>query len=83
MTPDESARIAPSPPGAEPRERLGTFDFRVQNKIFATLPMPGWMRIRLGPERIRALISIDPETRVANPGAWGEGGSIWIALDRI
>jgi predicted DNA-binding protein (MmcQ/YjbR family) len=83
VTPDEAARIALSLPGAEQHEHHGTTDFRVRNKIFATLPMPGWMTLRLDPEHARAPINTNPETFVAHPGAWGERGWIRVALDRI
>jgi hypothetical protein len=71
--------LALSLPEAEEKSHFGHPDFRVRNKIFATL----W------PSEKRAVLKLDPETQASAlaaapeafsaPGGWGARG--WTAVD--
>ena len=56
-------------------------DFRVREKIFATLLADeSWGVIMLTPEQQAVLVSNDPATFVPAKGAWGRAGSTQVFL---
>lgn len=81
MTPDEFREIALSFPGAEERSHMGHPDFRVKNKIFATLGYPddSWGMAALTPAQQQEFLRIDPAFSPVT-GKWGERGATHITL---
>src|ERR1700733_3781732 len=75
-------RIALLLPGAEESSHMGSPDFRVGGRIFATLAMAdkGYGNLMLTPE-LQAEFGADaPEIFLAIPGGWGRTGSTHIIL---
>jgi hypothetical protein len=73
-------RLALALPEAVERSHFARPDFRVHNKIFATLPPDGHtVVLRLAPANVDALVSANPAT------FWNEWRGRWlgIRLDRI
>lgn len=62
---------------------MGTADFRVRGRVFATFPRPGRMGLRLDPAEQAAVLATAPATFAAAAGAWGRQGWTLVALDRI
>jgi len=58
---------------------MGHTDFRVCNKIFASLPKPGQVAMKIAPENLDALVRSDPETF---KDVWG-GRWLGVNLDRV
>jgi len=82
MTPNQFRRIALSLPAAQEGAHMGTADFRVGGKIFATLGNPGAASgvIGLTPDQQALLIETTPEVFVAVPGGWGARGWTRVRL---
>jgi len=73
-------RLALALPEAFESSHFSRPDFRVHNKIFATLPSDGkTVVLRLAPANVEALISVDPVA------FWNEWRGRWLGvrLDRI
>ncbi len=80
ITPALVRRIALALPEAFESSHFSRPDFRVRNKIFATLPLDGQtVVLRLAPANVDSLISADP---VAFWNEW-RGRWVGIRLDRI
>src|SRR5438445_9123956 len=80
ITPALVRRLALALPEAVERSHFSRPDFRVHNKIFATLPPDGQtVVLRLAPANVDALISADPTA------FWNEWRGRWlgIRLDRV
>ena len=58
---------------------MGHADFRVCNKIFASLPKPGQVAMKIAPENLDALVRSDAETF---KDVWG-GRWLGVNLDRV
>ena len=73
MSPSQFRRIALSLPGASEGAHMGTADFRVGNKIFATLGNPDAASgvIGLTPDQQALLIETTPKVFSPVPGGWG------------
>jgi hypothetical protein len=84
MTADEFRRIALSLPEASERSHMDHPDFRVRNKIFATLGYPdgAWGMVKLSPEQQELFMRVDPAF-APSKGAWGRQGSTVVRLDAI
>ena len=68
---DEAVRLtALSLPGAIERDHHGIPSFRVSNKIFATLPAPGLLRVFVDEESVRAAVAEHPT--VCSEVRWGQ-----------
>ena len=82
MTTQEFRRMALCLPETTERSHMSHPDFRVCNKIFATLGYPddGWGMVKLTPEQQKAFMQAEPE--VFNPcsGAWGRRGATNVYL---
>ncbi|HEV7700600.1 MAG TPA: MmcQ/YjbR family DNA-binding protein [Pyrinomonadaceae bacterium] len=80
MTADEFRAIALGFPGAEEKSHMNHPDFRVGNKIFATLndDLTKGMA-QFDAERQEEYIALDPSFHPA-AGAWGRNGSTMITL---
>ncbi|HEY0701993.1 MAG TPA: MmcQ/YjbR family DNA-binding protein, partial [Candidatus Acidoferrales bacterium] len=82
MTGNEFRRIALSFPGAEEKEHMDHPDFRVGNKIFATLNYPDKTRgmVKLFPDQQQQMTQADPAMFEPVPGGWGKGGATRVHL---
>jgi len=85
MTPDEFRKIALSFEGAEERSHMDHPDFRVHEKIFATLGYPDlrYAMVKLHPEQQQNFVDSNPEGFAPVKGAWGRKGSTSVLLDRV
>jgi hypothetical protein len=82
MTADAFRRTALALPGAIESEHMHHPDFRVGNRIFATLDAPdaGWGMVKLPPDEQQKLLEAMPETFRPATGAWGRQGSTLVRL---
>jgi hypothetical protein len=79
VTEKKVGEIALSLPGAHQGQHFTTIDFRVNNKIFCSLPAKGRMGMRIAPDEQAALIAEDPQTFSPASGAWGKQG--WTVVE--
>jgi hypothetical protein len=80
MTPDAFRKLALAFPGAEEKSHLGKADFRVRNKIFATLPDGETGVVKLTREQQETMVAAEPKIFSAVKGGWGFQGWTRIAL---
>jgi hypothetical protein len=84
MTTEGFRRAALALPGAMENVHMKHPDFRVGNRIFATLGYPdgSWGMVKLPPEEQHRLIQSMPETFKPAAGAWGRQGSTMVRLEK-
>ena len=82
MTVADFRRIALSLEGAEEGSHMGSPDFRVSGRIFATLASQklGYGNLMLTPELQADFVREAPEIFVPIAGGWGKNGSTHIVL---
>ena len=82
MTPDDFRRIALSLEGAEEGSHMGSADFRVGGRIFATLAAQaqGYGNLMLTPEVQAAFVAEAPEAFIPIAGGWGRNGATHLKL---
>jgi hypothetical protein len=82
MTPADFKRLALSLEGAEEGSHMGSVDFRVGKRIFATLAAVklGYGNLMLTPEMQCDLVSEMPEVFLPIPGGWGKNGATHMRL---
>lgn len=82
MTAAEFRRLALSLPEAVESSHMGHPDFRVTNKIFATLDYPtrGSGVVMLTPDQQDLFVRAEPAAFAAVKGAWGRRGSTTVRL---
>jgi YjbR len=82
MTAAQFRRLALGLPEAVESSHFAHPDFRVRNKIFATLgyPDPLWGMVKLTPEQQEELLRVAPETFRLAAGTWGPSGSTLVLL---
>jgi hypothetical protein len=82
VTPATFRRIALSLPEAREAAHMGHPDFRVRNKIFASLGSPdrGWGTVKLTPEQQEVLLAAEPAMFKPAAGAWGRRGWTKVRL---
>jgi hypothetical protein len=82
MTPDDFRRIALSFPGAEESSHMGSADFRVGGRIFATLASvdKGYGNLQLTLEQQALFVEELPEIFLPISGGWGRMGMTHIVL---
>jgi len=82
MTPDDFRRIALSLEGAEEGSHMGSADFRVGGRIFATLASQnkGYGNLMLTPEQQAVFVEESPEMFLPVAGGWGRMGATHIRL---
>jgi hypothetical protein len=82
MTAQEFRRMALKLDGATAQTHMGHPDFRVANKIFATLGYPGrgWGMVKLTPEQQELFVRSLPKAFMPVKGAWGRAGATNVAL---
>ena len=85
MTAAGFRRLALRLPEAVEQAHMGHPDFRVGNKIFATLGYPdrGWGMVKLTPDQQEALIAAAPAAFTQVKGAWGERGATNVRLSKV
>jgi hypothetical protein len=78
-------RLALGLPEASEAAHMGHPDFRVRNKIFATLGSPdkGWGMVKLTPEQQEILLGAEPDAFKPAAGAWGRSGSTLVRLAAV
>src|SRR4051794_17572275 len=83
MTVDEFRDLALNMPEAVEVGHMGHPDFRVRNKIFATLGYPddGWAMLKLAPEQQEQLVDDEPDVFVPVKGGWGRKGATNVNLE--
>jgi hypothetical protein len=76
-------RIALSMEGVEESSHMGNPDFRVGNRIFATLAAAklGYGNIMITPEQQAAFVEEMPEVFIPVKGGWGRNGATHIRLE--
>ncbi len=82
MTPTDFRRIALSLEGAEEGSHMGSPDFRVGGRIFATLAAQaqGYGNLMLSPEQQQAFVAEAPDVFIPVPGGWGRNGATHLKL---
>jgi len=82
MNTNDFRRIALSLKGAEESSHMGSPDFRVGGRIFATLASQkqGYGNLMLTPEQQAAFVEELPEVFLPIPGGWGRMGMTHICL---
>ena len=82
MDAEDFRRIALSFEGAEESSHMGSPDFRVGGRIFATLASQrqGYGNLKLTPEQQAAFVEELPEVFLPIPGGWGRMGMTHIRL---
>jgi hypothetical protein len=83
--PADFRRTALNLPEAVEGAHMGHPDFRVRNKIFASLGVPdaGWGMVKLTPEQQEVLMASEPQAFKPAAGAWGRRGSTHVRLAAI
>jgi hypothetical protein len=84
MTPTDFRRLALSLPGAVEKAHMGHPDFRVGNRIFATLGYPDstYGTVMVKPDDQTVLIARHPRAFTVVNGAWGRAGATSVKLSR-
>jgi hypothetical protein len=82
MTPSDFRRIALSLEGAEEGSHMGSADFRVGGRIFATLAAQaqGYGNLMLTPEQQAMFVAEAPDIFIPIPGGWGRNGATHLKL---
>jgi len=82
MTANQFRRIALSLPETAEGAHMDHPDFRVSNKIFATLAYPDeeWGMVKLTPEQQQSFMRDDPKVFDPCSGAWGQRGATNVRL---
>ena len=81
MIADEFRKLAMSLPEAEEKSHFGKADFRVRNKIFATLLDSSAGVVKLRPDQQEVMISAEPKIFSAIRGGWGNQG--WTRVELV
>ena len=74
MTKESLRRLALALPGAEEKSHFGKADFRVRDKIFASLKDDRTGVIKLTPEEQSVMVDAEPRIFQPIPGGWGRKG---------
>ncbi|HEY1897137.1 MAG TPA: MmcQ/YjbR family DNA-binding protein [Terracidiphilus sp.] len=82
MTPSDFRRIALSLEGAEEGSHMGSPDFRVGGRIFATLAAQaqGYGNLMLTPEQQALFVAEEPGVFLPVHGGWGRNGATHLKL---
>jgi hypothetical protein len=85
MTAAQFRRLALGLPETVESSHFSHPDFRVRNRVFATLgyPDPRCGMVRLTPEQQKELVRVAPESFRPAAGAWGRSGSTIVLLSTI
>jgi hypothetical protein len=85
MDADDFRRIALSLPGAEESSHMGQPDFRVGDRIFATLAAQhlGYGNLMLTPEQQADFVAEMPDVFIPVRGGWGRNGATHVRLATV
>ncbi|HVH10365.1 MAG TPA: hypothetical protein VM736_11260 [Gemmatimonadales bacterium] len=85
MTARDFRRLALNLPQAAEAAHHGHPDFRVAERVFATLDYPrrGWGMIKLTPEQQPLFVHTRSGAFVPAQGAWGRGGATMVRLRTV
>jgi hypothetical protein len=85
MTVNDFRRIALSLEGTEESSHMGSPDFRVGGRIFATLAAQakGYGNLMLTPEQQAAFVEEMPEVFIPIAGGWGRMGATHVRLSAV
>jgi hypothetical protein len=85
MDAEDFRRIALSLEGAEEGSHMGSADFRVGGRIFATLAAvkQGYGNVMLTPEQQKTFVEELPEVFVPIAGGWGRNGATHVRLAAV
>jgi hypothetical protein len=82
MTAATFRRLALRLPRVVEGAHMGHADFRVAQRVFATLGYPdkSWGMVKLTPEQQRILVESEPQLFIPVPGGWGRGGATNVRI---
>ena len=82
---DDFRRAALSLPEATEGAHMGHADFRVRDKVFASLGVPdaGWGMVKLTPEQQKMLLGAEAAAFKPAAGAWARRGSTHVRLAAV
>jgi hypothetical protein len=80
MKAEDVRRLALSLPEAEEKSHFGTADFRVRNRIFATLPDDDRAVVKLTREQQEMMAGAEPGVFQPVKGGWGRQGWTTVIL---
>ena len=84
MTMDDFRRLALEFPEVSEKAHMGHPDFRVRNRIFATIwPAEGWGMVKLTPGQQEMFVRSEPRTFVPVKGGWGRRGATHVILRNV
>ena len=79
MTEAQVRELALALPGAEEKSHFGKADFRVRNKIFASLPDNATAVVKISPGQQEMVTAAEPAIFSAVKSGWGKQG--WTRID--
>src|SRR4051794_35959416 len=81
VTADEFRSLALDLPEAAEGAHMGHADFRVRNKVFASLgPGEAWGMVKLTSDQQASFVRTEPAVYQPFPGAWGRRGCTRVEL---
>ncbi|MEO5324852.1 MmcQ/YjbR family DNA-binding protein [Mesorhizobium sp. CC13] len=80
MTPEDVRRIALELPGATEKSHFGKPDFRVRDRVFATLPEDGNAVVKLTRDQQEMMAGSEPAVFLPVNGGWGKQGWTRVML---
>ena len=84
MTESTFRKLALALPESVESSHMGHPDFRVRNKIFASLmPDEGWGMVKLTPSQQEYFIESSPDAFMPVPGGWGRRGATRVVLKAV
>ena len=83
MSPGTFRRLALALPETSESAHMGHPDFRVRNKVFATLSYPGqgWAMVKLTSEQQALFVQTEPAIFAPVNGGWGRRGATNVHLN--
>jgi len=82
MTVDDFRKLALDLPEAIESAHMNRPDFRVRNKIFATIwPDESWGMVKLTPQQQAMFVQAEPNVFMPVKGGWGRKGATNVKLE--
>jgi hypothetical protein len=83
MVLDEARKLALNLPEAVEAGHMGHADFRVRNKIFASVPDDSRFVVKLTPEQQEMMAGAEPAIFSPIKGGWGRQGWTYVSLAAV